>query len=160
MCTSTATKRALTRTRTSTTHITGTSRIFRGTEPNPTRMLTATASSRMSIRTTRTCTTGTATPDGHDAWRAALTMRIRTIIIRMTFFYGAGHEVSTAGGGNHRTGLGRPGNGGRDAGVRPGDQRSRLSAQRAQGPGRHQVQTARDERGCDAGGVREHRFQS
>jgi hypothetical protein len=44
-------------------HIISTSTIFRGTEQNPTPMNTATASSRMSIRTIRTCTTGTVTPD-------------------------------------------------------------------------------------------------
>ncbi len=48
---------------TSTTHIISASTIFRGTEQNPMPMNTATASSRMSIRTIRTCTTGKATPD-------------------------------------------------------------------------------------------------
>jgi hypothetical protein len=41
-------------------------------------------------------------------------------------YSGAIHEVPTAGGGNHRTGLGRRGSGRRNAGVRAGDQGSPL----------------------------------
>src|ERR1700730_16199326 len=132
MRTSTATKHSLTRTLMFTTHIISTSTISRGTEGRPTRTNTATSSSRMSIRTIRTCTTGTVTPDAStslcpiqfetDLCRSQIDNANKNDYHSHNVYDGVRHEVSTAGGGIHRTGLGRPRSGGRHAGVRPGDQ--------------------------------------